>query len=132
VEKDPKERKEHTMKKMILLVTLLTLAVFVSGAMSQQQSPSTKPATAEKPKLQNITGTIAKCDAMAKSIEVKGMVKKEQKTLTFAIDDKTEITQAKATKTLADLKEGMKASVHYKEDGEKLVATTIKVSAPKK
>jgi Cu/Ag efflux protein CusF len=120
------------MKKMTLLVTLLTLAVFVSGAMAQQQSPSTKPATAETPKLQDFRGIIVKCDAMAKSIEVKGSVKKEQKTLTFAIDDKTKITEAKTTKTLADLKEGMKASVQYQKDGEKLVAIAIKVSAPKK
>jgi hypothetical protein len=119
------------MKKMILLVTLLTLVAFVSGAVAQQKSPSTKPATAEKPKLQEFSGVIEKFDEMAKTIEVKGKVKKEQKTLTFGIDGKTKITKGKATLTLADLNDATHVSVQYGKDGEKMVAVAIKVSEPK-
>jgi Cu/Ag efflux protein CusF len=119
------------MKKMILLVTLLTLVAFVSGAVAQQKLPSTKPATAEKAKLQKFSGVIEKFDEMAKTLEVKGKVKKEQKTLTFAIDDKTKITKAKATLALADLKEGTHVSVQYEKDGEEMVAVAIKVFEPK-
>jgi Cu/Ag efflux protein CusF len=119
------------MKKMIILVTLLTLVAFVSGAMAQQKSTSTKTATAEKPKLKKFSGVIEKFDEMAKTIEVKGKAKKEQKTLTFAIDDKTKITKAKAALTLADLKEGTHVSVQYAKDGEEMVAVAIKVSEPK-
>ena len=119
------------MKKMIILVTLLTLVAFVSGAMAQQKSTSTKTATAEKPKLQKFSGVIEKCDEMAKTIEVKGKVNKKQKTLNFAIDDKTKITKAKAALTLADLKEGTHVSIQYEKDGEEMVAVAIKVSEPK-
>jgi len=119
------------MKRMIFLVALLTLVVFVSGAMAQQKSASTKTATGEKPKLQKFSGVIEKCDEMAKTIEVKGKVNKKQKTLNFAIDDKTKITKAKAALTLADLKEGTHVSIQYEKDGEEMVAVAIKVSEPK-
>lgn len=129
------------MKKMIFLVALLTLVAFVSGAMAQQKpapakpaatpAPAPKPAAPEKPKLEKFSGAIEKVDEMAKAIEVKGKVKKEEKTLTFATDDKTKITKGKETLSFADLKKGMNVSVEYKKDGEKRIAVAIKVAAPK-
>ena len=118
------------MKKVILLVALLTFVAFVSGAVTQQKSAPTKPATAENPKLQKFSGLIEKFDELANTIEVKGRVKEEQKTLAFAINEKTKITKDKATLPLADLKEGTHVSVRYKKDGEKMVAAAIKVSEP--
>jgi Cu/Ag efflux protein CusF len=129
--KRPKRKERYMMKRMIFLVALLTLVAFVSGAMAQQKSASTKTATGEKPKLQKFSGVIEKCDEMAKTIEVKGKVNKKQKTLNFAIDDKTKITKAKAALTLADLKEGTHVSIQYEKDGEEMVAVAIKVSEPK-
>jgi len=127
------------MKKMILLVVMLTMVAFVSGVMAQQkpapEKPAAAPAPAPKPappaKLEKFSGAIEKVDAMAKAIEVKGKVKKEAKTLTFAADDKTKITKGKDTLSLADLKKGMNVSVEYKKDGDKMVAVAIKVAAPK-
>jgi len=129
------------MKKMIFLVTLLTLLAFVSGAMAQQKpapakpaatpAPAPKPAAPEKPKLEKFSGVIEKVDEMAKAIEVKGKVKKEEKTLTFATDDKTKITRGKDTLSFADLKKGMNVSVEYKKVGDKMIAVAIKVAAPK-
>ncbi len=129
------------MKKMIFLVALLTLVAFVSGAMAQQKpapakpaatpAPAPKPAAPEKPKLEKFSGVIETVDEMAKAIEVKGKVKKEEKTLTFATDDKTKITRGKDTLSFADLKKGMNVSVEYKKVGDKMVAVTIKVAAPK-
>jgi hypothetical protein len=117
------------MKKMIFLVVLLTLVAFVSGAMAQQKPAPAKPAPPAK--LAKFSGAIEKVDEMAKAIEVKGKVKKEEKSLTFATDDKTKITKGKETLSFADLKKGMKVSVEYKKDGDKMVAAAIKVSAPK-
>ncbi len=121
------------MKKMILLVTLLTLVAFVSGALAQQKpAPAPAPAPAapakeEKPKIEKFTGVVEKVDEMAKAVVVKD--KKGEKT--FAVDDKTKITKGGKDMAFAELKKGMNVSVEYKKDGEKLVAVAIKAAAPK-
>jgi hypothetical protein len=131
------------MKKMILLVVMLTLVAFVSGVMAQPKPAPEKPATAPAPsapakakemkveKMQKFSGAIAKVDEMGKMVEVKGKVKKEEKSMTFMINDATKITKGKETMKMADLKEGMTASIEYKKEGDKMMAATIKISAPK-
>ncbi len=129
------------MKKTILLVALLTLVAFASGAMAQQKPAPAKPATTaapapapaapEKPKaavkVEKASGAIAKVDEAAKSVVIK--VKKEEKA--FVVDDKTKITKGKDTLSFADLKKDMHVSVEYKKEGDKMIATAIKASAPK-
>ena len=129
------------MKKLILLVALLTLAVFVSGVMAQQKpspapakpagtaAPAPAPAPApEKPmKMEKFSGTVEKMDEAAKSVVVKA--KKHEKT--FMVDDKTKITKGGKEMPFADLKNGMNVSGEYKKDGDKMVAATIKAAAPK-
>jgi len=66
-------------------------------------------------------------DEAAKAVVVKG--KKDEKT--FVVDDKTKITKGGKDMPLADLKKGMNVSLEYKKDGDKMVATAIKASAPK-
>ncbi len=124
------------MKKTILLVVLLILVAFVSGAIATAPPKaattpapaapaSTKPAPPAK--LEKFSGDIKGVDAVAKSIVVaKG---KEEKS--FVVDDKTKITKGKDTLSFADLKAGMNVVIEYKKDGDKLIAGTIKVSAPK-
>ena len=144
------------MKRMIFIVAVLTLVVFVSGAMAQQKpapakpagtpapapaksaatpapaaAPTPAPAAPEKVKIEKFSGVIEKVDEMAKAIEVKGKVKKEEKTMAFATDDKTKITKGKADLAFADLKKGMEVKVDFKKEGEKLIATAIKAAAPK-
>ena len=126
------------MKKMLLLVTLFALVAFVSGVMAQQKPApapaapaSTAPAKPMGMKMEKFTGAISKVDQMGKMIEVKGKMKKEEKTMTFAINDMTKIMKGKATMKMEDLKEGMMASVEYKMEGDKMIAATIKLSAPK-
>ena len=122
------------MKKIIFIVALITAVAFTSGVMAQQKpapapaKPATTPAPApkapEKPKLEKFSGAIEKVDEMAKTIVVKG--KKEEKIL--ATDDKTKITKGKKDLTFADLKKGMSVSIEYKKEGEKMIATAIKVA----
>jgi uncharacterized alpha/beta hydrolase family protein len=124
------------MKKIISLFVVLMLVAFVSGVMAQQKpattpAPAPKAAAPEKVRLEKFSGTIEKVDEMAKAIDVKGKVKKEEKVLTFATDDKTKITKAKKNMSFADLKQGMRVSVTYKKDGDKMTAVSIKVAAPK-
>jgi len=123
------------MKKIILFVSILTLAVFVSGVMAQPK-PAEKPAAApakkaEAPKAAKFAGTIDKVDDMAKAIDVKGKVKKEEKTMTFATGADTKITRGKDTLSFGDLKQGMGVQVEYKKEGDKMIATAIKAAAPK-
>ncbi len=122
------------MKKAILLVALLTLVAFVSGAIAAAppKAAGTTPAPAApastKPvKLEKFTGDIKSVDAMAKSI----VVAKAKEEKTFVVTADTKITKGKETLKFEDLKAGMNANVEYKKDGEKLIAATIKVSAPK-
>lgn len=127
------------MKKTILLVVLLTLVAFVSGAIATAPPKaattpapaapaapaSTKPAPPAK--LEKFSGDIKSVDTMAKSIVVaKGKVEK-----TFIVNDETKITKGKDALTFADLKAGMNVVIEFKKDGDKLIAVTIKVSAPK-
>jgi len=125
------------MKKLILLVVLLTLVAFVSGAVAQQKPAPAKPATTPAPapapaKLEKFSGVVDKVEEMTKAIVVKGKVKKqEEKTLTFATDEKTKITRAGKDMPFGDLKKDMHVIVEYKKDGEKMTAATVKVAAPK-
>ena len=119
------------MKKTILLVALITLVAFVSGAMAQGK-PATAPApAATKPappaQLEKFSGKIKSMDAMAKSIVVaEGKTEK-----TFVIVESTKITKGKDTVALADLKAGLNVAIEAKKEGEKLIAATINVVAPK-
>ena len=119
------------MKKIILLVALITFVAFVSGVMAQGK-PATAPAPAStKPappaKMEKFSGAVKNVDAMAKSIVVaKGKTEK-----TFVIDESTKITKGKDTVALADLKAGANVAIEAKKEGDKLIASTIKVSVPK-
>jgi len=125
------------MKKIILFAILLTLVAFVTSAMAQQKPAKPEAPAApkmEKPKaekMEKFSGTIEKVDEMAKAIDVKGKMKKEEKTLTFATDDTTKITRGGKDIPMGDLKKGMQVSVEYKMVGEKMIAGRIAAAAPK-
>jgi hypothetical protein len=121
------------MKKAILLLALLTLVAFVSGAIAAAppKAAGTTPAPAApattKVKLEKFTGDVKSVDAMVKSIVVaKG---KEEKTLGVTAD--TKITKGKEALKFEDLKAGMNVVIEYKKEMDKMIAVTIKVSAPK-
>jgi len=123
------------MKKLVLLVAVLTMVVFVSGVMAQQKpapapTPAPAPAPAEKAKpakMARFSGTVQKVDETAKIVTIKG--KKEEKT--FTINDMTKVTKGRSKMALADLKEGTNVFVQYKSEEGKDVASTVTVSAPK-
>ena len=127
------------MKKTILLAVLFILVAFVSGVMAQGK-PAAAPAPAAptapvptktvptKPvppaQLEVFNGKIKSMDATAKTITVVGG--KTEKT--FVIDDSTKITKGKDTVALADLKEGANVIIEAKKGGDKLIASTIRVT----
>jgi hypothetical protein len=117
------------MKKTILLTALLTLAVFISGAIAADapKAGTTAPATA-KPATPKFSGAIKSVDAVANSIVVvKGKTEK-----TFGVAANTKITKGKEALKFEDLKARMNVVVEYKKEMEKNIAVTIKVSAPKR
>lgn len=122
------------MKKTILLVVLVTLVAFVSGAIAAAPPKAAgttpapaAPATTKPMKLEKFAGEIKSVDAMAKSIVVaKG---KEEKTLGVTAD--TKITKGKEALKFDDLKAGMNVVAEYKKEMDKMIVVTIKVSAPK-
>jgi Cu/Ag efflux protein CusF len=125
------------MKKTILLVAVITLVAFVSGAIAAAppKAATTAPAPAApastKPappaKMEKFSGEVKNVDAMAKSIVVaKGKVEK-----TFAVTADTKITKGKEALKFEDLKAGLNVGIEYKKEMEKMIAVAIKVSAPK-
>jgi len=122
------------MKKTILLVMVLTLVAFVSGAIAAAppKAATTAPAPAAPAptapaKMEKFSGEVKNVDAMAKSIAVaKGKAEKS-----FVVTADTKITKGKEALKLEDLKAGMNVAIEYKKDGDKLIAASIKAAAPK-
>ena len=122
------------MKKTILLVVVLTLVAFVSGAFAAAPPKEEKPAPAPAApastapvKMEKFSGAVKSVDAMAKSIVVaKAKVEKS-----FVVTADTKITKGKEDLKFEDLKAGMNVSVEYKKEMDKMIAGAIKVSVPK-
>jgi Cu/Ag efflux protein CusF len=119
------------MKKTILLIALLTLVAFVSGAIAAAPPKEAAPATTPKPapaaKLEKFAGDIKSVDAMAKSIVVaKGKVEN-----TFVVTADTKIMKGKEALKFEDLKAGLNVAIEYKKEMDKMIAVAVKVSAPK-
>jgi Cu/Ag efflux protein CusF len=120
------------MKKTILLVVVLTLVAFASGAVAAAPPKAATPApaaaaTTAPAKMEKFSGEVKNVDAMAKSIVVaKGKVEKS-----FVVTADTKITKGKEALKFEDLKAGMNVAIEYKKDGDKLIAGTIKAAAPK-
>jgi D-alanyl-D-alanine carboxypeptidase len=115
------------MKKTIMLVVMLVLVAFVSGAIAAAPpKAATTPAPAPPAKLEKFAGNIKSVNAAAKSF----VVAKGKESKIFFADD-VKIVKRKDTLSFADLKAGMNLVVKYKKDGEKLIAVNIKVHEPK-
>ena len=101
-------------RAMVVMVALLAMVAFVSGVMAQA------PAQTKKPKALKFGGAVVGYEA-GKMIQVKRDSGTE---MTFSI--------TKNTQMQGEVKEGAKATVTYKKDGDKMVATAIAVAPGKK
>jgi hypothetical protein len=103
------------------------LCTIVAIAVTAFAADEKKPAdTTAKPKPHVVTGTIEKISSDCI------VVKNKNGESTLAIDAKTKFGTKADPKTCADFKEGDKASVSYKEDGDKKIAVSVRVPGPKK
>lgn len=121
------------MKKTILLVVALTLVAFVSGAVAaappKEATPApapAAPATTAPAQMEKFSGEVKTVDAVAKSI----VVAKEKAEKSFVVTADTKIAKGKEALKFEDLKAGMKVTIEYKKDGDKLIAATIKAATP--
>lgn len=127
------------MKKLVLLVSVLTLVAFVGAVMAQPKPAPSNPSTTAAPapekakpekkapaKVQKFSGTVEKVDEMGKTIVAKD--KKGEKT--FDVSN-AKISRAGKELPLGEMKTGMHASIDYKMEGDKMMAEKVMVSAPK-
>jgi hypothetical protein len=118
------------MKKTILLVVMLTLVAFVSGAIAQAPAKPAPASTAPvKVKPEKFSGEIKSVDAMAKSIVVTGRGKAGEKT--FVVTADTKIMKGKEAIKFEDLKAGAHVHIEYTKEMDKNAAATIKAFPPK-
>ena len=107
---------------LIILVALFAMVAFVGGVVAQTPAPAPAPAPAPekaKPvKAMRAFGTVSAYEA-GKTVMVKG--KKAEWTFDIAPDAKIK----------GEVKEGAKVQVRYKKEGDKMIATSIAVSAKK-
>jgi hypothetical protein len=109
---------------LIVLVALVAMVAFVSGVVAQDKKTETPAAApkAEKPKApkpMKFSGTVAAYEA-GKMIKIKA----KDKEMAFDV--------TADTKVKGEVKEGVKVTVTYKKEGDKMIATAISVPAPKK
>ncbi len=127
------------MKKLfVIVIALFTMVAFAGSVMAQAPAKPAEPAKpmapapekqaapekakTEKPKApkaMKAMGPVAAYEA-GKMITVKA----KDKDMTFDVTGDTKVK--------GEVKEGAKATVMYKKDGDKMVATSITVAAPKK
>lgn len=108
-------------KALAILIAIMALVAFTGGLMAQEKKEAPAPA-AEKPKAPKVlkaTGAVVAYEA-GKTLKIK--VKDKEMAFDIAPDAKVK----------GEVKEGAKATVSYKKEGDKMVATAITVAAPKK
>jgi hypothetical protein len=125
------------MKKVILILSVLAWITSASVTASQQKTATEKSVTTTPPpppvsspvlgKLEKIAGTIERVDDAGKILVVKG----KKDSLTFVVDDKTKIIRGGKDMPFSDLKKEMGVAVDYKTEGDRKIALTIRVAAPK-
>lgn len=108
-------------RALAIMIAIMALVAFTSGLMAQEKKEAPAPAAAKTkaPKILKVTGAVVAYEA-GKMIKIKA----KNKEMDFEI--------APDAKVKGEVKEGAKATVSYKKEGDKAVATAITVAAPKK
>lgn len=115
------------MKRAMLTVMILAVSVIFVAAVMAAEEKAPASATPAAPKLEKFKGVVEKVDEAKKDI----LVKSDKEEMTFALTDKTKVTEGKKQLTFADLKNGLSVTVRYKKEGDKLIALRVSVHKPK-
>jgi len=112
------------MKKVIALMIMVLFVGMTLGIASAEEAVKPAPAQKNAPAgYSSVRGEVTAVDAAAKGITIKSTKQEVQLTVT----DKTKIMVGKESKTLADVKVGDRAMANYKKEGDKNIATSIRV-----
>ena len=119
-------------KYLAVLVVLLTIVAFASGAMAQTPAKPAPHAAGEKSK---VDSPKAEKKESPQTMEVSGAVTAYQAGKTIKVKGKDkdmafEITGD--TKVKGEVKEGANVTVMYKKDGDRMIASAITVATEKK
>ncbi len=134
-------------KVLMGIVAVVVSLFFVTAVMAQQQKSvqtPTAPQESKAPaastqesktsalppqesKLEKFSGVVEKVDPGTKDV----LVQFHKDKMTFSLSDKTKIMEGKKELPFSDLKKSMWASVEYKKEGDKLMASMVSVNSPK-
>ena len=115
-------KKEIHKKKMSLLAAAICAFAFAATVLADQPAPALAPAM--HPKLAIINGEVISINTAAKQIVLKNDI-------VFNVADKANIRKEGKVITLSDIKTGDMLLIAFRQQGEKKLATAIKVRPPK-
>ncbi|MBI4241779.1 MAG: hypothetical protein HY613_08675 [Candidatus Rokubacteria bacterium] len=123
----------------LLAASALTLGagMALASTESSKATEASKPAAtqAEKEKkaeFHRVRGEVTDVETGARTMVVKAMQGKKELTVGVDVTDKTIIREAKAHKTLSDIKVGDRVWMKYERTNDKLVADFIRILKPTK
>jgi hypothetical protein len=119
-------------KYLAVLVVLLTIVAFASGAMAQTSAKPVAQTAGEKSKVESPR---AEKKESPQTMDVSGTVAAYQPGKTIKIkgkDKETAFEITSDTKVNGEVKEGANVTVMYKKEGDKMIATAITVAKEKK
>lgn|GEM_PF-3941354 len=129
------------MKKPILsssLFAALALAAFASAAAPVTSTANTASATAtpmktaapkvaeqgaKKIKMSAATGMVVSADAISSTLTIK----QKKGEVSYSLEKDAKISRGMAAASLEDLKADSKVRVHFKKEGDKLVASSVEI-----
>lgn len=115
------------MKKLALVALAAAVALAWAPVRAEEQAQKAGEMKAEA-KTEKISGTIAKVDATAKTIEVK----EGERVVNLKLEEKTEIHRGKDRLKLADLKVGDRVEVEARGDVARHITLKREEPAPAK
>jgi hypothetical protein len=103
------------------------METFVSEKKAAPVSAEKKTGLVVKPKLKTVTSKVNAVDKAAQTVMLAGKIKGGSRETVISIDEKTRITMGKKKKGLADVKEGDKVLIKYKEIEGKNAAKSLAI-----
>jgi Cu/Ag efflux protein CusF len=121
--------------KVFMAMAAAGALAFGTGiALAANEAPKAAKAVtsyeAGKPVMHRVRGEVTAVEPGARTMTVKAMEGKEEVTVGVDVTDKTVIRQAKAHKTLGDIKVGDRVWMKYERTNDKLVAQAIHILKP--
>jgi hypothetical protein len=114
-------------KSLLRAVTIILIIVaFSFTTTAQRQSAASSKAPVQEIRHEKFMGFVEAFDEATREV----LVQRNRQTMNFSVADNTKIYFDKKAIPLDKLKIGMRATVEYREEGDRLVAESIYLSTP--